>query len=1702
MNAGKVLVLISILTGFSVHFSVSFGQKFDLKEAAHQLSSFHFNQNNNPDKEGSESEFQKGEENEEYDGPDKAALFEFQRTKDPALGSVPRERLIRAMERVRQSKARVLSSGLLNLNRSSSISMSWIERGPNADVVGTSNGNTRANNGVTAGRVRAVMVDSGDAARKTVWVGGVDGGLWKTTDITASPANWVPVNDFLSNLAVTDICQNPRGNGDTMYFCTGEAYYNFDAVKGNGVFKSTDHGITWTQLSSTVSYGYCTRIRCDYQGNIYLATRGNGLLRSVNGGSSWTSITPSGLVSDICDLEISSTAGPARLHMVSGIFSTQSYRYTDNPATVSSGSGWNAPATAFPSYSMRAEMACRGNTLYVLPANGSYEVPVIYKSTDGGANWSSTAGQPSSGWASGQGWYALAIDINPANTNQVIIGGLDAYKTTDGGNSWSIISNWYGTTGQYVHADIHNITWYDGGNKLIFGCDGGIHFSSDKGGTIRDRNTGLRIKQFYSCAIHPTLSDFMLAGAQDNGVHLLNGSGLTSSTEVTGGDGAFVSIDQDQPAVQFGSYVYNAYRKSTNTGSTWNSFSFYKGSGGNDFGSFINPFDYDNSANILYAGADAGEFFRWKTNTLTTPGTYYSSSFPSGVSIVSGQTGMNGSKVSAVCVSPFTPHKVFFGTAAGRIVYVNRADTATLSTSSVNITGSGMPGGNVSCIALGSSDRHLLACYSNYGITNLWVSYNGGSSWTGIDGDLPDMPLRWCMFYPGDSTRAIIATEGGVMSTDQINGSSTIWNASPSFPIVRTDMLKYRSSDGTLVAATHGRGLWTATLSACTPATISVSSNSPVCNGQTLSFTGASDQPSATYSWSGPNGFTSASLSPSISNASTSASGTYILTALYNGCTSTASITVAVNSPPVISASSNSPLCQGQTLVLTAGSNQPGSSFSWTGPNGFSSFSQNPSISNITTADAGTFQLQVYYGGCSASASTSVSISSVFAPVISVAANNPVCATQTLQLTATNDKPAAAISWTGPNSFSSSLLTPSISGVTVAATGVYQFTASLSGCTSTASIPVTVNPAPPVTSGVSICQGGSGLLTSSTTCSGFVNSGTSLSGSWNGTTDPTAKIPTSADNSTLCSFSTAVRNYHRINFQVSESGTYVFTMNPNASYDGMGYLATGTFVPGNCSGGGSWIVGDDDGSGVSLEPMLTATLSAGVTYSLISTTWSSYSGTYTGTFSWTVTPPDGAEVMLPATFSINWFATSSGGSSLGSGPTFNPIGISGSGLPNSNTPGSTAYYAECSNNAGCRASANFIIYPNPPAPSVSVTQPSCSTSTGTITVSSATAGLNFSINGTDYSNSTGVFTGLVSGSYYVKAKNAQGCISPETAATVNIQPSPPAAPAVSGISVCEGHQGSLFAAAPSGSVVDWYAVPAGGSPVLTGSSSYDTVFNASMTLYAQSRNISSGCLSAARSEALVTVIPKVYSRSVFSACNYFDWNGTSYYSSGPYTYVTTAASGCDSLAILDLTVSNCNTDLRVKLFLEGYYEAPGMNKPVLYDLGMTTRPDYSDSIELDLWSPAALSRDTPDFRKSVMLMSDGTAYAIYPGVTQGRYYYLAVKHRSSLETWSKSPLLFGLHNEYDFTDSLNAAYGNGLNPPMESMGGGKYALFSGDVNQDGRINQDDYGIMENDVLSILFGYYVTDLNGDGEVESYDYSLLENNIIRNIIKARP
>src|ERR1043165_978754 len=226
------------------------------------------------------------EESAEEDDMDLAMQQETEMTKDPMLGYVPHERLTHAIqyaEQLQNSGSRSAISGIV-----------WKERGPNN----------------TGGRTQAIMIDPNDPTKKTVFAGGIGGGLWKCADITATTPSWTAVNDLFANLAVSTLAYDPT-NTQVLYMGTGEGWFNSDAIRGDGIFKSIDGRNTWTQLSSTSSnndFHYVQKIVVHpITGAVYAATRSassgyGGVMKSTDGGSTWAKVlsSASGASTDRC----------------------------------------------------------------------------------------------------------------------------------------------------------------------------------------------------------------------------------------------------------------------------------------------------------------------------------------------------------------------------------------------------------------------------------------------------------------------------------------------------------------------------------------------------------------------------------------------------------------------------------------------------------------------------------------------------------------------------------------------------------------------------------------------------------------------------------------------------------------------------------------------------------------------------------------------------------------------------------------------------------------------------------------------------------------------------------------------------------------------------------------------------------------------------------------------------------------------------------------------------------------------------------------------------------------------------------------------------------------------------------------------------------------------------------------------------------
>ncbi|MEI6851257.1 MAG: fibronectin type III domain-containing protein [Bacteroidota bacterium] len=198
-----------------------------------------------------------------------------------------------------------------------------------------------------------------------------------------------------------------------------------------------------------------------------------------------------------------------------------------------------------------------------------------------------------------------------------------------------------------------------------------------------------------------------------------------------------------------------------------------------------------------------------------------------------------------------------------------------------------------------------------------------------------------------------------------------------------------------------------------------------------------------------------------------------------------------------------------------------------------------------------------------------------------------------------------------------------------------------------------------------------------------------------------------------------------------------------------------------------------------------------------------------------------------------------------------------------------------------------------------------------------------------------------------------------------------------------------------------------------------------------------------------------------------------------------------------MTSDGLTKTLQVKLFLEGLYAGNGIMNQSLGLSGPQFGSGIADKVSIELHYA------TPPYSilytyNNVDLSTNGMIeISSIPGNITGSY-FIVVKHRSSIETWSVAPVDFGLTNPvfYNFTTSASKAYGNNEKLIMNLV----YAIWGGDASQDGTVDATDMGIVDNAVTALLKGYYPEDVNGDGTVDASDMSLIDNNAT-NLIRVK-
>lgn len=536
----------------------------------------------------------------------------------------------------------------------------------------------------------------------------------------------------------------------------------------------------------------------------------------------------------------------------------------------------------------------------------------------------------------------------------------------------------------------------------------------------------------------------------------------------------------------------------------------------------------------------------------------------------------------------------------------------------------------------------------------------------------------------------------------------------------------------------------------CTPPIVTASANTPLCAGQTLNL---STSGGSTYSWSGPNGFTSSLQNPVLPNVNSSNAGTYsVLVTTSGGCSGTAIVNVTIGAQPVPVITSNGPLCAGQTLNLTA---TGGVSYSWSGPNGFNSALQNPSIANTSVSATGTYSVTVTgSSGCTAMATLSVTINTL--PVITATSNSPVCEGSVLNLSASG---AASYSWSGPNTFSSAQQNPSVSNVTLSATGTYTVSGTGSnGCIGTGSVSVNISSLPFVSAS-----------SNSPLCSGSTLNLQAAGGSsynWNGpgnfsSNQQTTAITNASLNNAGVYTVTVTNSSGCIN-----TGTVAVVVNslPSISVSNNSPVCEGQSANFTANGGTSYSwSGPNNFTSTMQNPIISnTTLNGAGNYSVVVTDANGCTGSAIATLFVNALPIVNASGNSPVCLGqAILFSSSSGVSYSWTGPgTFNSNQQSPS-IPGSSNADAGTYYVQLTDTNGCTNTDSVNINIIDVIISLSSNSPSCN---GDPINLNAGGGTNYSWSGPDNFNSAAQNPVIINGgfantgTYTVTVTDANGCV--------------------------------------------------------------------------------------------------------------------------------------------------------------------------------------------------------------------------------------------------------------------------------------------------------------------------------------------------------
>ncbi|HRE77692.1 MAG TPA: T9SS type A sorting domain-containing protein [Flavobacterium sp.] len=610
------------------------------------------------------------------------------------------------------------------------------------------------------GRVNVVMVDPNNA--NTIYIGAPAGGIWKSTD---AGQNWIPLSDYLPQIGVSGIAID-HTNSNIIYIATGDK--DASDTYSIGVLKSIDGGLTWNTTGLTFNNTSTVAADIFMHPNdpltLWVATSA-GLYKTSNGGTTWTN----NLNGNVKDLKLK----PGNPNIVYAVTNNRFYRSTNG------GNSFTMITSGMPANSGRLIIdvtPANPEYVYVLSARTNWSHQGLYKSTNSGLNFNITQNTVDI-FEANQAWFDLALAVSDTNPEEVYTGVLNVWKSSDGGNIFSKISNWSNPfEPTYTHADIHFLRFYDG--VLYCGSDGGVYVSSDNAASFTDLTSTAQIGQFYRISVSKQSSSKIAGGLQDNGGYALSDNQWKN---FYGADGMETAIDPNNSNKYYGFIQNGGGLYYTNNAGV--SLSGAVGSPEGESGNWITPLVF-NSAGELFAG--------YSSLYKLVNGSWQN---------ISINSFFNGN-IELVVVDPSNDDIMYIGDGQNLYKSSNRGVTFDFLFSFSS---------EITSIDVNVHDNNII--YISTAGTNGLVrkSTNGGISFTSISQGLPAIGKNVVRHQSNHPLNPIyVGTSLGVYYRDDSLNSWIPYDTN--LPNVTVTDLEINVLDGKIVASTYGRGVWQSTI--------------------------------------------------------------------------------------------------------------------------------------------------------------------------------------------------------------------------------------------------------------------------------------------------------------------------------------------------------------------------------------------------------------------------------------------------------------------------------------------------------------------------------------------------------------------------------------------------------------------------------------------------------------------------------------------------------------------------------------------------------------------------------------------------------------------------------------------------------------------------------------------------------------------------